>query len=276
MDPLPAEDAEFWAAVRALPPRQARAVALYYLEDLSVQQTATVLGCAEGTVKAHLAKARRTLARRLRHGRGRSDEPRCSRPARPPRRLLGSVTRVDPVAGLEELLRRRRRGRITRAAAALATATAVAVVAWVGVRGAERVAPVVNPPPASLGRVTATIPVGAGPVRRRWSAGSGLGGQRRPGHVSRIDPATNTVTDEHPVGRNPVRLAAGFGSIWVANKTSQTCLRIDARTGQPQATIPVTDPARQTSWPSAPARSGSSPATRLLAPRPGHQQDDRP
>jgi DNA-directed RNA polymerase specialized sigma24 family protein len=40
-------------------------VALYYFQDLSVQQTATVLGCAEGTVKAHLAKARRTLARQL-------------------------------------------------------------------------------------------------------------------------------------------------------------------------------------------------------------------
>jgi RNA polymerase sigma-70 factor (sigma-E family) len=65
VDPMPAENAEFWAAVRALPARQAQAVALYYLEDLSIQQTATVLGCAEGTVKAHLAKARRALARRL-------------------------------------------------------------------------------------------------------------------------------------------------------------------------------------------------------------------
>ncbi len=65
VDPLPAENAEFWAAVRALPARQAQAVALYYLEDRSIQQTAAVLGCAEGTVKAHLAKARRALARRL-------------------------------------------------------------------------------------------------------------------------------------------------------------------------------------------------------------------
>jgi DNA-directed RNA polymerase specialized sigma24 family protein len=40
-------------------------VALYYLGDLSIQQTATVLDCAEGTVRAHLARARRTLARRL-------------------------------------------------------------------------------------------------------------------------------------------------------------------------------------------------------------------
>jgi RNA polymerase sigma-70 factor (sigma-E family) len=65
VDPLAAESAEFWAAVRALPRRQAQAVALYYFEDLSVQQTAAVLGCTEGTVKAHLARARRTLARQL-------------------------------------------------------------------------------------------------------------------------------------------------------------------------------------------------------------------
>jgi RNA polymerase sigma-70 factor (ECF subfamily) len=65
LDPLPAENADFWRAVRALPQRQAQAVALYYLEDLSIAQTAVVLDCAEGTVKAHLAKARRSLARRL-------------------------------------------------------------------------------------------------------------------------------------------------------------------------------------------------------------------
>jgi RNA polymerase sigma-70 factor (sigma-E family) len=65
VDPLTGDDAEFWAAVRALPRRQAQAVALYYFQDLSVQQTARVLDCAEGTVKAHLAKARRALARQL-------------------------------------------------------------------------------------------------------------------------------------------------------------------------------------------------------------------
>ena len=65
VDPLAADNAEFWAAVRALPRRQAQAVALYYFEDLSVRQTATVLACTEGTVKAHLAKARRALARQL-------------------------------------------------------------------------------------------------------------------------------------------------------------------------------------------------------------------
>jgi RNA polymerase sigma factor (sigma-70 family) len=66
LDRLPAENADFWRAVRVLPHRQAQAVALYYLEDLSIAQAAVVLDCAEGTVRAHLAKARRALARRLR------------------------------------------------------------------------------------------------------------------------------------------------------------------------------------------------------------------
>jgi YVTN family beta-propeller protein len=151
----------------------------------------------------------------------------------------GSVTRVDPNAGLEELLRRRRRRRITRAATALATATALALVAWIGVRESERVAPITTPPPGSLGRVVATIPVGAGPVDvlvsqdAVWVANAGQG------TVSRVDPATNTVTQTIQVGRNPVRLAAGFGSIWVANQTEQTISRIDARTGRLLATIPT-------------------------------------
>jgi RNA polymerase sigma factor (sigma-70 family) len=65
LEPLPAEEAEFGRALRALPRRQGQAVALFYVEDLSVPQIAVVLDCAEGTVKAHLAKARHTLARRL-------------------------------------------------------------------------------------------------------------------------------------------------------------------------------------------------------------------
>jgi RNA polymerase sigma-70 factor (ECF subfamily) len=65
LDPLPADQADFGRALRALPRRQAQAVALFYVEDLSIPQIAAVLDCAEGTVKAHLAKARHTLAKRL-------------------------------------------------------------------------------------------------------------------------------------------------------------------------------------------------------------------
>jgi YVTN family beta-propeller protein len=154
--------------------------------------------------------------------------------------LQRSAIRVAPAAGLEDLLRRRRRRRLTRAATALVTAAALAVVAWVGIRESERVAPIANPPPRALGRVAATIPVGAGPADVLASDGAVWVANAAQDMVSRVDPATNTVTRTIPVGRHPVRLAAGFGSIWVANQTSQTVSRLDARTGQPQAAVPVT------------------------------------
>jgi RNA polymerase sigma-70 factor (ECF subfamily) len=62
---MPAVSAEyegFWAAVRALPKRQAQAIALHYLEDRSVADIAEILDCAEGTVKVHLRNGRLSLA----------------------------------------------------------------------------------------------------------------------------------------------------------------------------------------------------------------------
>ena len=58
-------DEAFWQAVRRLPDRQAQAVALHYLEDRSVADIATVLGCAEATVKVHLHRGRLALARTM-------------------------------------------------------------------------------------------------------------------------------------------------------------------------------------------------------------------
>jgi RNA polymerase sigma-70 factor, ECF subfamily len=62
---LPAQTEAFWRAVRCLPRRQAQAVVLYYLEDLSVADVAAALGVAEGTVKSTLHRARRQLASHL-------------------------------------------------------------------------------------------------------------------------------------------------------------------------------------------------------------------
>ncbi len=62
---LPAEDSEFWKAVRDLPNRQAQVIALHYLEDRSVAEIARVLGCSQNTVKVHLHKGRDRLARKL-------------------------------------------------------------------------------------------------------------------------------------------------------------------------------------------------------------------
>jgi RNA polymerase sigma factor (sigma-70 family) len=47
--------------VRSLPRRQREVVVLFYLADLSVEQTARALGLRPGSVKAHLAAARTNL-----------------------------------------------------------------------------------------------------------------------------------------------------------------------------------------------------------------------
>ncbi len=62
---LDCEDEEFWKAVRSLPPQQRSAVALYYLEDRSVEDISEVLNCSPSTAKVHLFKGRKNLAARL-------------------------------------------------------------------------------------------------------------------------------------------------------------------------------------------------------------------
>lgn len=67
-EPLPAMeplDDGFWAAVRALPRKQAQAIALHYLEDRPIAEVADVLDCSPATAKVHLHRGRKTLAQRL-------------------------------------------------------------------------------------------------------------------------------------------------------------------------------------------------------------------
>jgi RNA polymerase sigma-70 factor (sigma-E family) len=56
-----AERDEVLEALRSLPPRQRACVVLRYYEDLSVEQTAELLGCTEGTVKSQAARGLVTL-----------------------------------------------------------------------------------------------------------------------------------------------------------------------------------------------------------------------
>ena len=55
------ETEEFWAAVRALPKRQAQAAALRFVYELPIVEIAEVLACSEGSVKQHLSRARAAL-----------------------------------------------------------------------------------------------------------------------------------------------------------------------------------------------------------------------
>jgi RNA polymerase sigma-70 factor (sigma-E family) len=58
----PWEDDPLWAAVRKLPRRQAQAVVLVYVDDLSLDRVAEILECSVGSVKTHLHRARQRLA----------------------------------------------------------------------------------------------------------------------------------------------------------------------------------------------------------------------
>jgi RNA polymerase sigma factor (sigma-70 family) len=60
------------AAVRALPPEQRAAVALFYFEDLSIAETAIALDVPAGTVKTRLMHARRKLLAAF------EGDPRCA------------------------------------------------------------------------------------------------------------------------------------------------------------------------------------------------------
>jgi RNA polymerase sigma-70 factor (ECF subfamily) len=59
------ESGELWAALRSLSPRQAQVLALHYLDDRPVAEIATILDCTQATVRVHLHRGRRALARRL-------------------------------------------------------------------------------------------------------------------------------------------------------------------------------------------------------------------
>ena len=54
-----------WDAVLALPEDQRTAVVLFYYEDMTLAQIASVLGVAQGTVKSRLCRARGRLREML-------------------------------------------------------------------------------------------------------------------------------------------------------------------------------------------------------------------
>lgn len=63
-------DDGLWGAVRSLPGQQRAVVALFYYEDLSVEDVAGVLGCSVSTVKVHLHRARAALRARVSRSEG--------------------------------------------------------------------------------------------------------------------------------------------------------------------------------------------------------------
>jgi len=56
---------EVWSEVRRLPRRQAQAVVLHYVAQLTMGEIAEVMECSTGAVKSHLSRARSTLSTTL-------------------------------------------------------------------------------------------------------------------------------------------------------------------------------------------------------------------
>jgi RNA polymerase sigma factor (sigma-70 family) len=59
------EEMDLWRAVRRLSARQQEAVVLHYAMDRPLAEVAAAMGCEQGTVKAHLSRARESLRRIL-------------------------------------------------------------------------------------------------------------------------------------------------------------------------------------------------------------------
>ena len=68
-DPVPLADPtdRLWDLVLELPPQQSAAVALRYYEQLSVAETAAVLGCSTGTVTSNTSRGIAALRRLATH-----------------------------------------------------------------------------------------------------------------------------------------------------------------------------------------------------------------
>ena len=62
---MDAWDGGFWSEVAALPERQRNVTVLFYVHDLPVAEIAEIVGCADGTVKSDLSRARDRLRERL-------------------------------------------------------------------------------------------------------------------------------------------------------------------------------------------------------------------
>jgi len=67
-------DADLLSTVGSLPEQQKTAIALHYLEDLSVDEVAHIMGLSSGAVKYHLHEGRKKLEPQLRTARFGGDD----------------------------------------------------------------------------------------------------------------------------------------------------------------------------------------------------------
>jgi DNA-binding SARP family transcriptional activator/DNA-binding beta-propeller fold protein YncE len=141
----------------------------------------------------------------------------------------------------ERRVRVLRRSRLTAAVGALILGGAVAgvVVALTG-GGAAAVNVVPNSVAVldpSTERLEADVPVGKRPVAVATGAGGVWVANADDQTISRIDPRTRKVVSTIGVGYDVSDIAVGFGSVWVADGNDGTVTRIDPKLNAVRATI---------------------------------------
>jgi YVTN family beta-propeller protein len=122
-----------------------------------------------------------------------------------------SATRLDPVAGLDDLLRRRRRQPLQRAAAAGLALLVMAVAIWAGINlhGPTPVQP-------TLGPVT-RLHVGPRPVSVAVTPGAAWVLNSGDYTIARVDPRTGRVQASLPFKRELIFATVADGRLWVVH-----------------------------------------------------------
>ena len=141
----------------------------------------------------------------------------------------------------------RRRSRALIGAALLAVvaaAVAVAVLATGHGSGSPRSTGAISADAVGIfrpadGLQQGQIPVGGSPSAVAAGAGSLWVANLGAHTVSRVDPAKQVVIDSIPVGNGPDGVAFGGGFVWVANGLDGTVSKIDPQTNTPVDTISV-------------------------------------
>jgi YVTN family beta-propeller protein len=142
---------------------------------------------------------------------------------------------------------RKRRRRTLAAAAAVVVVLGAGVGAFLSTRGGGNEATAGTTVSAdavgildpSSGRLKGDIPVGASPSAIAAGAGSLWVANNDAHTVSRVDPGRGVMIDTIPVGNGPAGIAFGGGALWVTNSLDGTVTQIDPDTNTPLPPIRV-------------------------------------
>src|SRR6266511_4967840 len=172
-------------------------------------------------------------------------------PGQPLQRLEQAILRqersLEPPVQVGPDRRRSLRRRVALAGVAALLAAAAALAAILGTR---------SKPPSAVhlignslavidprsNRVERQIPVGARPTFVAYGDHALWVANLDDDSISRVDPRTSRVLRAIATDASPAGVAVGAGSVWVANSDAATVSRIDPRYNRPVQTIPIRGP----------------------------------